>query len=568
MGLGGGQQGEGEQVQGPVAIQIGEASIPALDIEHQAQLMVAQQQPGGGSPKMEVFAIAQALEGSIQRAAGEAAANEIGPDLSDSSIREHVTKQVDKFIAEAKQRYIDEKKMKPTASAKEFDELFKKEMGGQTAEEVRKSAIENVTANLADPARKAGFLQQVAPQLAVEKLKASLKPTDEEVKASYDTYVMKRVMISTGSKTPADAEAQAKKALAEVKGGAKFEDVMNRYSNDLPPGPNKKVAEVVVNLGPTDIARSASMAPLANLKPGQVSEVIDVPDGKAFYKLISVKSNAPADLAKSMQKYKDKFVEEKATAEFQKRTDALAKSDQVKFPLPGYKSLRDYYKTSSDFTLMQKPEELSKQIRAIADAAKAATTDENPADDHVGLITWYAAVEDLWNRAKADPKLAEGLRAERLETLESVLRETENFSIRMELVDMGIETKNATLAATNLLEAAKLNNMFDTTGDQQFRQIQTKLATAKNAKLVTAAEATAIETEQQRWRTEKLANQQAEKQFKAEQEAEKKKAAAATKEVDAQQKKMADQVKKEIEQNKTPATTGTAVPPKSTAGGQ
>ncbi len=561
MGGSGSGQAANEQETGPAAVQIGEAMIPAMDVEHQAQLKLAQQQMGSMNPKMEVFAIAQVLDESIGRAANEVVAAQIAPDLSDATIRAETIKQLDQFIADAKQRYIDEKKMKPTASAKEFEELFKKEMGGETPDQVRKKALEDLDANLNDPARKEAYLKQIAPQMAFNKLKASFSPSDAEVKASFDTYVLKRVMISTSNKTPTEADAQAKKALAEAKGGAKFEDVMNRYSNDMPPGPNKKVGEVVINLGPTDLAQNAAMAPIAQLKPGQISEVIEVPEGKAFYKMISVKNNAPADFAKNPKKYKEKYINDRAMAEFQKRAEAVSKSEQVKFPLPGYQTLRDYYKTSTDFMLMQNPDEFAKKVRSIADSAKAAMSDSNPADDHVALITWYAAVDDLWNRAKADPKQAEALRAERLETVQNVLQQTENFTLRMELVDMGMAAKDATLASSKLVEAARLNNTFDTTGDQQFREIQTRVARLKAAKLITAEQAAEVEKEQQRWRTEKVVSQQAEKEFKAQQEAEKKKAAAETKQFDEEQKKMADQVKKDLEKNKTP-------PPPATTGGQ
>ncbi|MEZ0327551.1 MAG: hypothetical protein ACAH95_16755 [Fimbriimonas sp.] len=559
MGSRGSRQSAGDQMQPAVAVQIGEETIPVLNVEQQAQLQLAQQQTAP-NPKMEVFAIAQTLDNAVQELANQVVAAEIAPDLSDEAIREQRTRQVDKQIADAKQRYIDEKKLKPTSTAKEFDELFKKEAGA-TPEEYRKRELDDVNSNLADEAKKESYRKQMAPLMAFEKLKASFNPTDAEVKASYNTLVLKRVMISTANKPIAEAEAQAKKALAEAKGAAKFEDVMNRYSNDLPPGPNKKVGEVVVNLNPSDVAQNPSMAPLMNLKPGQISDVIDVPEGKAFYKLSSLKSSLPADYAKNPQKYKDKLVDERTMAEFRKRTDAIAKSDKVQLPLPGYKALRDYYKTASDFMLMQKPEEFAKRMRTIADAAKAARSDDNPADEHVALITWYAAVDDLWNRAKADPKQAEALRAERLEALQTVLGETENFSIRMDLIDMGIEQKNADLASLNLIEAAKLNNTFDTTGDQHFRDIQTRLAKLKAAKLITAEQATEVEKEQQRWRTEKAANLKSEKEFKVQQEAEKKQQAEATKKFDEEQKKMAEQVKKDLEKNKAPA-------PKTTSGGQ
>jgi hypothetical protein len=330
---------------------------------------------------------------------------------------------------------------------------------------------------------------------------------------------------------------------------------MNRYSTDLPPGAGKKVSEVTLHLNHSDLLSNPAMAPVLKLKPGQVSPIIDLPEGKAIYKLISVKNEAPADFAKNTKKYRDQYLQTRANEEVRMRMEKITKSDLIRFPLPGYKALHDYFNLL-DPALLGDPAEYARRLRELADAAKAAATDSNnPGDDHAALLAWYAAVEDLWNRGKNDPKQADALRKERTETLQAVLQQSESFQARMDLVDLGIEAKDADMAAQNLLEAARMNNTYDTTGEMHFRDIQTRLARLKITKLVSAEQAGLIEKEQQRWREDKAANDKAEKEFKAQQEEEKKKQAAELKKFDEEQKKMAAETKKQkgsVAPNKTP----------------
>jgi hypothetical protein len=541
-----GGQMEGQNQQGPVAIQIGEVSVPAMEIEQVAQQMLQMQPDPNGGAKREAMALAQTLDGKVREVANLAVAKEIGADTSDEAIRALVTKQIDHYISDSKQRYIDAKKLKPTATEKEFSDLFKKDNSDKTPEEFKKENLDNLNTTLSNEATRQNVLNQLSPQLAMEKLKSSINVSDAELKASYDSHVMKRVMVSTRNKSAADAEAQLQKAADELKAGKGFEDVMNRYSNDLPPGAGKKVSDTVVNLSPADFTQTPGLAALKSLKPGEVSGILDVPEGKAIFKLISVKNNAPADFAKNTAKYKEQYIEQQASAEYQKRLDAIVKSDAVKFPLPGFKAIRDYYATAIDFSLMNQPGAQEKKFREIADSAKAAMNDKILGDDHAALLAWYSTVDDLYNRAKADPAKAKELLAERMESLQAVVRESESLQTRLELVDLAIEQKNSDLAVDNLINAARLNNMYDATGDHNFREIQTRLAKMKIAKLITADQVKLVEEEQQRWRTDKLDNEKAEKEFKAEQEAEKKKAALENKDFDEQQKKMAEQVKKEI----------------------
>ena len=525
----------------PIAVQIGEVSVPAAQVEQQAQQMIAMQAgPTGADPKTSARAIAQVIDQQIQAAAAESWAREVGADTSDEAIRSFVDARVEKMITEARQQFIDTKKLKPNGTAKEFDELFKKERG-QTPEEFRKSTKADIEQSLSDPAAKQALIAQVAPELATEKLKGSMNPSEAEVKTKYDQLTLKRVFVSTTSKQPAEVDKQIQKAQTELKGGAKIEDVMNRYSNDMPPGPGKKVSDVVQTLAPSEIQFQPQLEPLLKLKVGDVSEVIEMPGGKAVYKLISTKNTAPADFTKNFKKYKDEFITAKVMEDMRKKVDAIAKSDQVKLPLAGYKALYDYAKASFDPQLMMAPDAFTKRMRELADAAKAATSDEALADDNAAMLAWYSAVDDLYMRKPSDV----ALRDERIQAIQSVLQQSESFKLRMDLVDMAIEMKNAELALQALLDAARMNNSFDATGDQQFRDIQTRFTKMRSTALISATQAETIEAEQARWRKEKAENAKAEKEMKAEQDANKK--SADLKSFDEADKKMAEQVKKEME---------------------
>jgi hypothetical protein len=533
--------------EGLAAVKVGEASVSPDQVDRQSNQMLQQYgMQGAPNPRIQSFALAQALNASIQQLSYVEVANQMGLKLDDAAIKAFVTKQLDTEIATARTEYQDSGKLKAGFTEAQFNDQFKKEHG-ETPADFRTKILANVDESLADPDKHSAVIQQAAQQMVQDAAKAKLSATDAEVKASYDSFTFKRILLNPAGKTPADIQKLADKVLADLKGGASFETEMNKYSND-PPMAKKQVSDNTVVHRRPDLMSQPDMAVLATLKPGTISEAIPDSGGKAIYKLISVKNEAPPDYDKNPAKYKDQYLAAQASASVQKQIADVVKSPAVTYPLAGYKAVADLSQSMLDPGLSTNPGARSARLLEIAKEAEAATTDKTPGDEQAAAIVWYNAFEDAYATATDKSKLAD----DRLKMLQGVLAFLDSFDIRMAVVDMLAQKKDVEGVGGALINAATANNTYDATADQHFRQINDRLAQLKKDKLISDEAVVQVQKIQDRWRIDKAENDKEEKQMKAEQAKQKVEQAAA-------QKKLEDENKKLMEEEKKKAV---ATPPK------
>jgi parvulin-like peptidyl-prolyl isomerase len=93
------------------------------------------------------------------------------------------------------------------------------------------------------------------------------------------------IRVSLDNRKPAEAEQRAQEALAELKSGAKWDDVVKKYSDDASNGP----------MGDIGFFPQGSLAPavasaVAKLDVNEYSNVVDSSHGDLIYRVLEIRS--------------------------------------------------------------------------------------------------------------------------------------------------------------------------------------------------------------------------------------------------------------------------------------
>jgi hypothetical protein len=525
-----------------VAVRVGDQPVYAEDVIEQAQ---EQMRNMPVDPKTEAYVYSMVLSGQIQRAANVQLAQRSGVQLTDDAIMTGVDRQLNDVFGEGLRfQLLAQSKIGADATPEQVAEAYKAETG-KTPDEERQEIAQEVRQGLADPARRADIISAVAPELVMGQFRESRNPSEQEVRQSFDMLNFRRILISTRGKTAQEAQAEAEKVLQEVRGGTDFKQAMDRHSQDVPQQEGK-VSENTVSLARIDLEANPTMQPLMQLEPNGISGVIDVPEGKAIYQLIDVKSDAPADFDEQKDRYRREYLDRFARQRLQREIEQITKGGGFDWQLKGFKALYDFGMVMTEAT----PGDQATRMRAIADEAKAAADSNNFAEQRVALVTWYAAVDELWTQATDK----QPLRAERKDVLEAILQNMESFEARMKLVEVAIEENDGSAAFLNLNQAARTNVTYDPTAEQRWREVNERIEQLKAQNLLTDEQESGLREVQERWRTEKAEAERIEQEIRAQQEAE--------------QRRLQEEFEKQ-EREAAAATTGGAgtTPAPSTTGG-
>jgi peptidyl-prolyl cis-trans isomerase SurA len=186
------------------------------------------------------------------------------------------------------QKAKDEDVNVETDIIKRLDQLRKQE-NVPTIEDLEKEA-EQQGINWED------YKDQIRRQLLMQEVisrdvGSRLVITREEMRKYYDEHKnefqspgmvhLAEIMVSTEKYKPEEAEKRAKEALAEIKGGAKFSEVVKKYSD----GPNSDQS------GDISLMKTSSLAPaiataLSKLEVGDTTDLIPTKNGYLILKLL------------------------------------------------------------------------------------------------------------------------------------------------------------------------------------------------------------------------------------------------------------------------------------------
>lgn len=506
------EEGENES---PTVAKIGSIPVTMREVSDAATAMNSQ---SGGA--QTYAAMAQDEEAAVTRVVSRAALQYIAQrdhiPMTDDVLMKVAQPQVDQEVQQAMSQVLSQAKLRnPTQKA--IEDAFKAQYK-VTPDQMKQRGLDNLHEMLADKDQRQRLVEQLAPEVVQDALAAKMQVSDEQLKQNYQTLMVKRIFLQSGPKNP-DPVAAANKVEDALKGGLAFEAAMNKYSNDPPPSKGKQVSDNQITVPNSMTSTVPDYKPLQGQKVGYVSPPVSVYNGEAIYKVVSVRDDSPKDLKTNAAKYKQDYAKGQAPAELQKEVQTILNGPETVWSDPGDKAL---YELSQQYSLSG-PAAVHDLMVKVVDQAKAIANGNAPVDATAAVYAWYLAEDYLYNQPNADKaKLEDG----RIEVLNAVLRESEDFDIRMELVGLDIKKKDGQDAIANLTAAAEANTTYDTTGQRRFGDIMAKRGQLLIAGLAKESQLKDLDQAQAQWRKDKASSDAQDAEMKKE-EAQQKAADAA-----------------------------------------
>ena len=488
---------------------VGNVELPVAWVE-KAQEDTIKQQLGGNTqlldqlpPTFTVGIYANAVGQVVERGYALEAALRQGVKIEEEDVKKELT--LEKFTQEARDQLVNSGQLKADATPAQFDEVVKKLTQGKTIAEIHKMQMDELTKAFADAEKKPLLQAEFATQLALQKIRDSIKPTDDQVKKGFEKLTLKRIVTRQD-------EAKAKKAYDEIKAGKTFEAAMDAYSDDFAPQ-GKKKSESSQDVPSSYAARTPDFKAVTTLKPGEISPVTKTQEGFVIYKLVAVKPDVPADFEKSKAKYVKAFASEEAAAKFKEEVDKLKKDIQPQFELKAYEAAYLFAKGS-----MTGSETTPEEVKNAYELAKGVNENE-PGGELAAMIA-VAAFQRIYDEKGAD-KLK--LKPERIATLEKFLKFKDNWDMRKEVIEAYKNDKKGDEALNQLLTALDKNSKYDQEGQRIYSDVAAKFGEIKSLNLIKPEQEKEFRSRQEEWQKAKadydkteaeLAKQQKEQEAK------------------------------------------------------
>ena len=546
---GGGGDAEGQSPDQVSIATVGNIPVTQSDI---TSLMEKEQSQQPGMPsnfQMKANMEAGAVDGALRGAANLYLAREAKVPFDDASVIKIFADEMTGQIMQAKMQIAQQKKLKPT-DTKGLDDAFKAQYGASSDEMLQKLEAD-LKGTLADNNKKNRVYEEAAPQLLEAAVETTIKPTDQELRHSMDSYVTKQITIKDGP----DADKQILAAQNALKTGKSFEQVMDQYSS-APAAKGQKKSDATSDIPQNMVSLLPAYKELDGQKPGYVSGILSTYMGKQIIKIIAMKNTAPKDFDKQRAMLAKQYASQNATKKVQDEIKDLLASSATKWQSQGYKALEDFEQAMSNTDNTAKAAALQK----VMDEAEAANKSGQVIDMEASLAAWYLAEDGIYQTPGANKA---SMRDGRIDLLTRVLASNEDHQIRMELVSLYEQKKDGPNAVAQLVAAAKNNTSTDPSGQQAFGDIAAAKDRLQKEGLATATDIKAINDAQAGF--QKLMKDAAD--MKTQQEEEEKKQKAASAETEKQNEALIKQQEAEVNKNKpaapgkTPgssATTGSA----------
>ncbi len=520
----------GEQNIPPIAT-VGDMPIHEADVENATNQQLQQFAQGMAVPPIEeAMTTADTLLQIVNRAGLVYIGEKKYGGFSDADLQRAAQNSIEEEIQKSRMNLRFQSGMPKNPTEKDVDDAFKKQYG-VTPDEARKKSSDDIKKKLVDKGTRGTLIAGVASDLVMAKAKATVKVDDNELKKSYDQIETKRILFGTSK---GDPKTNSAKALAELKSGASFESLIDKYSSDFPEQ-KKKLSETTKPIPIQAINTIDAYKPLRGLTVGQTTDIMDLPEGKVLYKVVKVSSTLPKDFEKNKAMYREQYAQVLAGKQIQKDLADLAKSDAVKWTSPSYKALFDFALFSRSIRMGSGDSAShAAEAKKVFDEAKTALDTANSSDKKAAIQALYCTEEIMWNDPAADKK---ALADTRIDTLNKVLDIAESSQVRLDLVDLLIDKKDVADAADQVLKAAVVNRGGDPSGTQTFHDITTKLDKVKAIGTVPADKLKSIQDELDRFRKEQLEADQAKAEEVKRQEDQAKQQAADEKRLKEEQKK-------------------------------
>ncbi len=478
------QTGQADFVVGTIDGQ--ELTMAQIDIQIQA----ARGQSGQVSdPFSEYQILAGALQTSVAQLVITSLAVARNVVITDEQAVAMASSEVDAALTQFRSRAQAGGVLKPGATEQEFQEFFKSQQGMTTAE-FKEGRINDMKKGLAEPVRRGGILAAYYQQALQNDYYTKTLVTDDEVKKSYDAFMVKSISFDRAGLSDDQRKKDAATARAEIIGGADFDAVMKKYMTTQAKEPTK--------IPRASLESTEPMKPILALAPGGVSEVIDSFGVPRIYKLVEIKSELPKDFEASKTLFSDTYRRQKAMQEMQKVLMEAIKTAKIEWKSAGFGLVYKVAAISSQADLS------NAAVKAELQSVVAVVTD--PVIDPYGLqparLARYLAAEQL--NSIFDEKERVAFLPKYAEIVLDILATTENIDLRLRLADTYEQLGNK-VAMTDALKSAAINNSgFEESNTDAFNRIHTKVTKLEVEKKIDPADAQQIRTILNEWSARKM----------------------------------------------------------------
>lgn len=424
-----------------------------------------------------------------------------GVSLDDANVMKAVSTMLDEEIARNKEKLVAEKKVAADASPSVADAAYKTAYGNEP-KAFKEQVTKQVEEALKTPAQRNQILVSAANTLLMEKFMSSVEASDDAVKAFYDLYMCKRIFLKQESHPGEDLLKKAETIMAEIKGGLKFEDAMNKYTDDAP-GPNKPKSENEFQVDGKTIALNAVYAPIAKQAPGAVEGPYSLGDGGVSIVRLNTKTTQlPPDFEQKKATYKRDFQRDRAAGVLQEKLKGLKEDTKlVTWDSPAYQTLYDLTLfTQSEESRKMSPADRKLKYEEFMKRAQEANDD--PKGMRAAPLARFWAFMQIWTDSSDADKAK--LTEQRIEIIEEVLQQNESTDLRLELADIYASQKNGAGVADNLeLAASSIASDFEANGQRRYSEIQAKLMKFKQAGVLTAEQEAKVRKVLDQWASDK-----------------------------------------------------------------
>jgi len=508
--------GQNSQEQGPIVARIGKTPLPLSMVEKSMsdRVRALGAQATSMTPAGEFSLLAQEMDMLVGFVTAQEFARSQGITLTDESIREWTANQFEPLMQNQRKIWVDEGKLKPDHTEEEYKALAVKESqipNTKTYEDIRKGYMEAADRNMKDPVFRLSQYSFTGREMIKERLAKTVDVSEPALLKRFDDLLYVRLYF--GSTDRENTLKRAQETLAKIRSGANFEQLVDEMSQDSP-DQGKKKSETLTRIPRSTIDADDSYAPLRNLKPGEISDVVDTMAGPAIYKLVRSEAKLPPDF-KTRRTYWLRTQRETILNDaYQTKEDEFKKNLTITWESPAFQFAYDYSKLLQDPAFGRAPAaEQRSQIQALYEKSKTLASEEE-LSPKVAVFARYAVLDSLWSRSSEAEKTA--LREDRITSIQDALQFTEQPALRMELVTL-LAQKNDPEAATQLLLAAQTNNAMNPIGDFVNERIAAAQKQLTTSKLLNPEQVKEIEEQVKRFKSEKeqLAKAQAQAQAQA-----------------------------------------------------
>jgi len=536
-----------KQGEGPVA-KIGSKTITGADLSEQMEVAGKQMGVPQGA-QQEAIMVAASIFDLVQRKAIETLVEERKVEVSEAAVLAYLDRELDREIKNTRQTFVQEGKLKADATDQQFIDLFKKERG-MTPEEMKKQQVSQVETMLADAEQAKLVMNSAGRFLLLDNIQSTTELSDEELKATYETLSVKQIIFGDVNVPIEEREKKAEEALAEIRGGAKFEDVQKKHM----PGDSGAPIEIRRD----SVRTTPGLEPLAELKKGEVSDVLMQFGMPTIYYVVDVTQKVPEDFEKQKETYRTQVISQRAQTELEKQIKEIIEK-RSEWNSPIVKGFYDYAAAQSDPNLMgnmAKTRDLMKEIEKTAISRIGVDESKFQAGDGWAQLLRFAAQSGYYNLMTEQEKSA--MRAERLEAINGVLETTDDAMLRLEAYELLLAEGNQAEAVEQLVGAVEASVAFDEASIQVIEQVKSKVAAAEAQKKIDAETLKVVKDALTTWSTEKATFEKEQKELEAEEE-------KLRKEAEEERKRLEEEMKQEEAAGNAPANVPSNTPANSPA---